>query len=295
MVDEVAEHRPIINITGGEPFLYPGLLDLAEHVKRRGLTLMVTTNGVRLAECAPRIVRDGWDVVLVSFDGPEAVHDACRGTPGAFRAAVDGIAAVRAERERRGAAKPYVNTSTTLSTTNVDHLRETFALGAEIRPDLMVLFLSWFTSEAIGAHQTEIMKQELGVEPTSWKSYVRSFSPEQAERFRAAIVELKQARWPFEYLIQPDVGDEHYAAYYLQPSNTFGYAKCVAPFGMTELLPNGDVVTCRDFIDVKVGNILERPLLEIWNDEPYRAFRRLMIRHRGLLPQCSRCCGLMAF
>lgn len=294
-LDEVGPFKPAINITGGEPFLYPGILELGNYAKRLGLTVLVTTNGIKLQECAAEIVENGWDVVLVSLDGPERVHDACRNASGAFRAAYDGLLALKEHKARKGSAKPYRNTSTTLSSANVKHLRETFALGKELAPDLMVVFLSWFTSEALGRRQTEIMMRELGIEPQTWKSYVRTFTTEDAQGFRQALTDLKGLKWPFDYLIVPDVGDESYAEYFLEPSQCFGYTRCAAPFTMTDIMPNGDVVTCRDFVDVKVGNITETPFSEIWNGERYKGYRRMMIRHQGMLPQCSRCCGLMGF
>jgi len=295
LLDEVAKHKPVINITGGEPFLYPGLMELGRYAKKKGLPLFVTTNGVRLRECAEQIVADGWDVVLTSLDGPERVHDACRTLPGAFKTAFEGLQVLQECRRRAGAARPYINTSTTLSATNVAHLRETFEIGRRLGPDLMVLFLSWFTSEAIGQQQTKIMKQELGIEPQTWKAYVREFSSQEATAFQDALVELKRISWPFHYFIVPDVGDAHYATYYLDPGNYFGYSRCAAPFLMTDVLANGDVVTCRDYVDVKVGNIQDTPLLEIWNGRQYVEYRQMMIRHRGVLPQCSRCCGLMGY
>jgi radical SAM protein with 4Fe4S-binding SPASM domain len=75
----------------------------------------------------------------------------------------------------------------------------------------------------------------------------------------------------------------------------FGYNKCITPFLEVNVMPNGDVVTCRDYIDVKVGNITEKKLLGIWNDEDFKRFRKLLISRGGLLPQCTRCCGLMGF
>jgi MoaA/NifB/PqqE/SkfB family radical SAM enzyme len=295
LVDELAPHRTALNITGGEPFLYSGLMPLAAYAKQRGLTLLVTTNGVRLEEHAEAIVRQQWDVVLVSLDGPEAVHDACRGVQGAFRTVMKGLEALRAHKQRLGSSKPYINTSTTLSTRNVHHLRETFRIGETLRPDLMVVFLSWFTSEALGQRQRAIMRDELGIDPETWKAYVRTFTEAEAEAFEDALIALQAQSWPFDYFIVPDVGRAHYAEYYREPENTFGYTKCAAPFTMTDVLPNGDVVTCRDYIDVTVGSLLETSLLDIWNGPRYRAYRRMMIRHHGLLPQCSRCCGLMGF
>ncbi len=96
-------------------------------------------------------------------------------------------------------------------------------------------------------------------------------------------------------MVIPNIKDKDIAKYYLNSSEMFGYAKCVAPFIMVDIMPNGDVTTCRDFIDIKVGNITEKPLLDIWNGEEFVKFRKLLIENKGLLPQCSRCCGLMGF
>ena len=49
----------------------------------------------------------------------------------------------------------------------------------------------------------------------------------------------------------------------------FGFGKCVTPFLEVNIMPNGDVVTCRDYIDVKVGNIAENKLLDIWNNDGF--------------------------
>jgi radical SAM protein with 4Fe4S-binding SPASM domain len=59
-------------------------------------------------------------------------------------------------------------------------------------------------------------------------------------------------------------------------------------------MPNGDVATCRDYPDYVCGNIQKQGLLEIWNNDRYRKFRE-SLKNDGLLPICSRCCGLMGW
>ena len=59
-------------------------------------------------------------------------------------------------------------------------------------------------------------------------------------------------------------------------------------------MPNGDVVTCRDYSDYVTGNIEENSITEIWNNEKYQNFRNVL-KDEKLLPICSRCCGLMGF
>jgi radical SAM protein with 4Fe4S-binding SPASM domain len=265
------------------------------YIKSKGMVLSVVTNGVKLEEEAEEIVKNGWDMILVSFDGPREIHDQCRGLEGAFDTTVAGIKKLNEMKRAYKTPKPFVLTSTTLSRVNAPVLEETMEIGRELDPDLMVIYLSWFTSEDIGRRQTEIFEEHLGVTPFTWKSYATEFSPEDASMFKDALHRIKKRKWPFPYMIIPDLKEEDYGRYFLETSEMFGFDKCVAPFIMVDVMPNGDVVTCRDFIDVKVGNITEKPLLDIWNDDGFVKFRKLLIDQGGLLPQCSRCCGLMGF
>jgi len=85
MVDDLAFYRPFYYATGGEPFLYPGIVELMNYAKARGSSVFIVTNGVKLKEHAEEMVRNNWDLLVVSLDGPEEVHDACRRTDGAYR------------------------------------------------------------------------------------------------------------------------------------------------------------------------------------------------------------------
>jgi radical SAM protein with 4Fe4S-binding SPASM domain len=295
LIDQVADDKPIFYVTGGEPFLYPGFMELMNYIKQKGCVLSVVTNGVLLEKNAEEIVKNKWDMILVSFDGPKEIHDQCRNYPGAYATSVNGLLKLNEMKNKYGSVKPFVLTSTTISQVNAPVLDQTFEIGTRLAPDLMVVYLSWFTSEAIGKAHTKILEENLGITPFTWKSYAAEFSEEDASLFRNAIRDLKKREWPFPYLIIPALNDSDIARYYTETSEMFGYDKCAAPFLMIDVMPNGDVVTCRDFIDIKVGNITEKPLLEIWNDEPFVRFRKLLIDQGGLLPQCSRCCGLMGF
>ena len=295
LIDEVAYYKPLFYITGGEPFLYPGFSELMKYIKEKGCIATVVTNGVGLEANAEEMVKNQWDMIMVSFDGTREIHDKCRGVAGAYDTAINGIKKLNEIKKKYKSVKPFVLTSTTLSLVNAPVLEETFKIGEEIKPDLMVIYLSWFTSENIGKEQTEIFEKELGVTPFTWKSYATTFKPEEAKIFQEALTRVKEKKWNFDYFVIPDLKGDNIAKYYLEPSAMFGYDKCVAPFFMVDVMPNGDIATCRDFIDVKVGNIMEKPLLEIWNGEGFVKFRKSLIKHKGLFPQCSRCCGLMGF
>ena len=48
LVDELAPKRPIFYMWGGEPFMYPDFMDLAEYITAKKLFLSVNTNGTYL-------------------------------------------------------------------------------------------------------------------------------------------------------------------------------------------------------------------------------------------------------
>lgn len=67
---------------------------------------------------------------------------------------------------------------------------------------------------------------------------------------------------------------------------------CIRLWYTMSILSDGTVVPCcTDFTGrVKLGNIKEKTLREIWNGAPFRAFRRRMIEgHSGEIPLCAGC------
>ena len=105
---------------------------------------------------------------------------------------------------------------------------------------------------------------------------------------------IKSGKFAMPILFVPDLKLEEIRTYYTEPENFFGYKKCVSPWFQLDVMPNGDTVTCRDFPDFVTGNIKESSILEIYNGEKHRKFRRAL-RSCGVFPICSRCCGLMGY
>lgn len=295
LVDEVIPYRPLFYITGGEALLYKDLLDLTEYIKQKNGYVYVITNGALLSKYAKDIVSQKWDLLTVSLDGPEKIHDQCRGVPGTFKKTTNGINIFMEERKKQGGNLPYFILSATISAANQHHLDEVFEVASDIKPDCLILYLSWFTTEEIGLRHQAILKQELGMDAVTWKSYIGQNVNIDTQKLHDTLKKISKRKYPFPWFHIPSIPLDQIHTYYREPENFLGYGPCVAPYLMVDIMPNGDVVTCRDYIDVKVGNITQKPLLEIWNDKPFRKFRMLLQKHGGTLPQCSRCCGLMGF
>jgi radical SAM protein with 4Fe4S-binding SPASM domain len=293
VVDETAHYKPIFYITGGEALLYKDLFKLTAYIKEQGCYVYVITNGASLKRYADKIVEQKWDMLTCSLDGPEEIHDQARGVPGTFKKTTEGINKLL--RLRGSGSYPYFLISATVSTTNQDHLEAMFDTVANLKPDGLILYLSWFTTEKIGREHARILKEKLDVDALTWKSYIGQNTLIKTDQLKQNLDTLSAKKFPFGWFPVPFISSDKIAPYYEEPENFLGFGPCVAPYLMVDIMPNGDVVTCRDYIDVKVGNIQETPLLELWNNEKFRDFRKLLNDQGGVLPQCSRCCGLMGF
>ena len=108
VIDQVSSSKPFIAFTGGEPLLHPDILECLSYVKKKRLYCGLTTNGLRLARYAGNIATSGLDILVVSLDGPQEVHDRIRGRAGAYQKALEGIRKVK-EFERR--LLIFINTS----------------------------------------------------------------------------------------------------------------------------------------------------------------------------------------
>jgi len=82
-----------IKLTGGEPLLHPEIKKCLEIADRKGVKILLETNGVLLEEEIVSLMSDiSLMEMSVSLDGVDAeTHDEFRGVKGAFQKTVHGI------------------------------------------------------------------------------------------------------------------------------------------------------------------------------------------------------------
>jgi MoaA/NifB/PqqE/SkfB family radical SAM enzyme len=69
-----------ILVTGGEAFFIDGFMEIAQSAKALGMKISVVTNGTIVSdEDKIKQIANTFDVVGISFDGPESEHDTVRG------------------------------------------------------------------------------------------------------------------------------------------------------------------------------------------------------------------------
>ncbi|MFN2165947.1 MAG: SPASM domain-containing protein, partial [Anaerolineae bacterium] len=201
------------------------------------------------------------------------VHDKIRGKAGTFASIISGLEALRTEKERAGATRPFVIISATVCQDNAGNLDDVFQVCQDVQADGMVAYYGYFQTEESCEHYESVMQEQLDTVPVSQRGWLWGHDQVDTEVLVETVKRIRSKHWPFFYVFAPDLTLEDIPRYFQDQYNTFGYKKCIAPWSMVEILPNGDVATCRDYPDYKVGNITEESLLDIWNNERYRRFR----------------------
>lgn len=83
-----------VALTGGEPLMHTRVFDICAVLRRQGVRVMLLTSGLLVERFAAEIARSV-DELIVSLDGPRAVHDRIRGVAGGFDLIGRGLGAVR--------------------------------------------------------------------------------------------------------------------------------------------------------------------------------------------------------
>ncbi|MBK06304.1 MAG: radical SAM protein [Deltaproteobacteria bacterium] len=303
LVDDVMAtgSRPIWYIWGGEPMLYPGIIELLYYIKERGMPISLVTNGTHVAKRAEELL-DTLKILHVSVDGPNPeIHNAQR--PGVskkhdnFKAVEAGLKAISDGKKARGQTFPYLVPISCITSYNIDYLADLYDFTSQYA-DAQMLYLTWWIDAQSAAEHTHDFERRFGFKPKTHYGWIGTWKDFDYSKLLDKYDELwskweKSGKCP--PVMMPRVsGAEEIEKYYLDHSATFGYDQCVSIYMTVEIDSNGDVSYCRDYHDYIVGNIREESILDIWNNEKSKKFRK-SITKEGIMPVCRRCCGLMGF
>ena len=292
MVDDVASWWPWMFIYGGEPLLYKDLFPLISYMKHKELLVTLVTNGGKLAQASRELVSEQLDFVMVSLDGPRDTHDRVRGREGSFDRAVAGVAAVQEQKKARGLKRPFVVLLLTLNRHNTGDFDQVFDVAEHLGVDGLICYYAYFQTEESCSQHEAIMQKRLDTTPRSPRGFMWDHLAVNTDELLETRRRICAKRWSFAWLFAPELKEEDIPAFYQDHTRTFGYNRCVAPWLMITVLPNGDVAPCRDYPDYVVGNIARDQITDLWNGDRLREFRTAL-KEEGLFPICRRCCGLM--
>lgn len=302
LVDDLVAngHRPGLYLWGGEPMLYRGAIDLIAKAARNGMPTSIATNGSRVAENAAALVEAPLYLAQMSIDGHNAeVHNACR--PGAgpstnnFDTVVGALEALKAEREKKGSRLPVLAGLCTINQRNADHLVDVYDAFAD-KLDMFIFYLSWWIDEDAATKHTEDFRRRFGFAPDRHLGWIGGWRPSDYQALSEQLGELARRalslKGPAVFILPHLTSPADLERYYTDHAATFGFNRCSSIYRAVEINANGDMSPCRDYHDYVVGNVKSETITGIWNNDKYRDFRRSLAKD-GLMPVCTRCCGLM--
>ena len=264
--------------SGGEPLMNPGLFALASVLREMNIRITLLTTGLLLEKYAPQIL-DTMDEVIVSLDGPAAIHNDIRRVSRAFESMASGIARLHSICP----AFP-VRARTTVQRANHNHLCETVDVARELGVASVSFLAADVTSTAFNreliwplARQQEVAltrEEILGLE-TELEKLIAEYRQEIASRFIAESPS-KLRRIARHFRAQLGLEDP------ISP-------RCNAPWVSAVIEANGDMRPC--FFHTPIGNLGDADLEAVLNSE--RAFQFRTDLQVESNPICKRCvCSL---
>jgi len=175
-IDQASEvgFREII-LMGGEPTLHPSLRQMMEHVKRKGLQLIMTTNGIALQDPEKAQILSGIDATVVThayFPGGEELIDRYSGRRGyaeILKRAIDNI-------------RQIPGTNIVLEMPLSDSLfPKAFEFFKFCRESGVIPFIEISRSRDNGTPTTHISPEQVAELFQSFQDYDRQYFPELAD------------------------------------------------------------------------------------------------------------------
>lgn len=265
ILDQIADRTTevMVVLTGGEPLMRPDLESLLEHGTRRGLSMVVGTNGVMLTDKRVQSLKlAGAMGVGISVDSldPEH-HDRFRGRIGAWENTLNGIEACR-----RHELPFQVHFSVTESNANEIPAMIDFARTSGAR----VLNIFFLICTGRGESMSDIS-------PATYERVLNQLVDAQSENQELLI----RARCAPHF---KRIAYEHDPESPLTRAKGYEGGGCLAGIHYCRITPQGDVTAC-PYIPDSEGNIRQTPFWEIW--EQSAGFASL--RNPSLTGKCGQC------
>ena len=248
---------PSIHFTGGEPFLYRGLLDVIAYSKTKGYGVAMMTNGCLITkERAQKVSHLGVSDIQVSLEGPPELHASIRGK-GSFHAAAKGV-------EHLVAAGSRVSANVTLSRLNVDKIEETVEVARETG------FHRIGFSRMVPCGRGKALLTEL-------------LTPQE---LKSAYQKILSANTPTFEVVSGDPLAGMLSEGNLPSSCDLTLSGCSAGFSGVTVTSDGSVMPCRR-IGLVAGNLKKKPLRTIWASSRLLWQLRKRESYAGKCGQCS--------
>lgn len=289
-----------VYLWGGEPLVYrywDELVDLLAAHRRRAI---LCTNGIATERRIESLAKLPDLVVLTSIDGFEEENDALRGK-NSFRRVMRGLDALL-EQQRQGGFTGQVSVNCVVSDALIPRVYELAEYFEEKQINTLHLSLPWYISRQVatdmdvfyGAHFSWLREQgnnHYSGRVPSWYSYLFRISPQNVELALEQLERISSRKWNIRIRYNPNLDPAEMREFLTgRLSAPQGKSRCYSIATRLNVLPNGDVTTCKLFPEFSIGSLHAHSVADLWRSA--NASRTRSEFAAGLSPVCSKCTQL---
>ena len=287
LVDEISNYRiRFILIRGGEPFLFPGIIELLEYIGSKGIFISIDTNGTILKKYAEDLIRIGNMHITFSVDGPEEIHDGVRGVKGFFNKIKENIDLLN-ELGKNNKNKISKSICFTISKYNYLGLGAMPDVARYMSvPSINIVPYYYFSSDT-GKKYEEELKRNFDCAAYSWRGFHHETSGIDFDLFLKEYKKYLANLGDVNNFLFMDLSENDYKVWFNNDSTPAGKSECFNIEKLIDIQPDGDANFCVDFPDFSFGNVKDASIKELWNSPKAVQFRNY--RREKPLAVCYRC------
>ena len=287
IVDQTASYYPKakLGFAFTEPMVYPKIEEAITMASEKKLYTTITTNALALPQKAEKLVHAGLNELYISLDGLEEIHNEIRGHNKSFQKAIEGLVLIK-------------------SFKNAPKITIVFAI-TEWNQHTLIEFADYFKDlpiNEIAFMHTQFGDPNIAISHNNtWADAYPATESNLDEvnltnmnlaTLHYQIQQIKSNKYPYKIYFSPENNTlESLENYYLKPDVFFGKT-CHDIFSNIMIKTDGSAIPAHGrCFNLKVGNLHDNNLKEIWTSSVYNKFRKDLIDAGGLLPACSRCCS----
>ena len=287
IADQTALYFPNakLGIAFTEPLAYQGIVKAVEYAAKKNLYTAITTNALLLPNKAEALVNAGLSEIYVSLDGLEATHNMIRGNEKSFQKALEGVRKLFSFTN-----PPKVSIVSAITEWSVDSLK----LFADYFKDLPLHEIGFmhtqFGEPAIAIAHNKIWGKtypatESNLDEVTLNNMNLPLLLEQIQK-------IKEEQYPFKIYFSPEIDDLESLETYYHKSEIILGKRCEAVYSSIMIKSDGSAIPAHGrCYNLKVGNLYDTSLQDIWNSNVFGKFRKDLRDAGGFLPACSRCCS----
>lgn len=257
-----------LHISGGEPTLYPYLMELVRAGKQYSWFVILNSNGSEMdSERASNLLKSGLDAIILSIHSANPqIHDSMRQRDGMWEKVVRCVK-LMSEAKREINPGFILMTQTIVTRQNYLDLHNILGLVSQMAVD----------AHAFSYLEGDFERKQL-LSEKEILDFKRIIVPKILHRldsfpYKSSVLKYAARRRVSRFFDDRNVSLKDYACGVYQDANAFS---CNAPNVFAMILPNGDVHPCNmvEYVhEPVVGNVLTESLASIWYGDRFNEFR----------------------